>query len=230
MTQVVDFKSPEFWKAWYIKQEGYFGSPFEVKTTVASGACYLWNQLDEPVPGGGTHGSWDIFNTPAEIAAYLRYMILPRFFQLLITMEGKELHAFEFYDLDSLVAKTHKEVDWENEEHALILSTLKGLGSLLEKGEVRFADLKNITDACNAMWQHGNGWTFRITPFDDIISAGETLFMNGFRGEHPDDEWAREEFGHTLTEWKELCAAARSDKDAYLTQVLPNFLEPMGYV
>ncbi|BCS97415.1 hypothetical protein DSLASN_30470 [Desulfoluna limicola] len=230
MTQVVDFKSPEFWKAWYTKQEGYFGSPFKVKTDVASGEYYLWNQLDEPVPGGGTYGSWDFFNSPVEMAAYLRYMILPRFFQLLITMEGEEPHAFEFYDLVSLVTKTQQEVDWEDDEYALILTTLKGLDSVLEKEEVIFTDLKAIAAAFNTMWEHGSGWTFRICPFDDIVSAGETLFKNGFRGELPDDDEAREEFGHTLAEWKELCLASRTDTKVYASDILPSFAEPFGYI
>ena len=229
MSQVVDFKNPEFWKAWYIEQEGYFGSPFKVEASVASGEYYLWNQMDDPGPWGGSHGCWDWFTTPAEMAAYLRYMILPRFFQLLITMEGEEPHAFEFYDLHSLVTKTQNEVDWKDEEYALILSTLRGLDALLAMEDAPFTDLKAIADAFNAIWKNGGSWTFCICPFDDIVSAGEALFINGFHGEFPDDDEAREEFGHTLAEWKELCHASRTDAKIYASDVLPSFAEPFGY-
>lgn len=230
MTQVVDFKRPEFWKAWYTENDGYFGSPFSVKTDVASGEYYLWNQLDEPGPGGGSHGCWDFFNTPTEMAAYLRYIILPRFFQLLITMEGEEPHAFEFYDLKTLVAKTKNELDWDNDECALILTTLNALDTLLQKKEVSIADIITLSDACNAMWRQGSDWSFRINPFDSIVDAGECLFLNGFWGNIPDDEEANEEFGHTLAEWKGLCRKAQKDETVYREDVLPSFSEPLGFI
>jgi len=173
--------------------------------------------MTAPLPSASSGGGWDYFPEPKALAAYLRFRMLPVYFEIWLVREEWDSKRDEFISADELFSQAINSSKCRYEEDIpLMKSLIQQLDDLLRQDDDApiISGLRQVMEAFNAEREDTGTWQFSIEAFAGPVSVGEENYRRRTEDEDDGDEVLEEEFEMNKAEWIEICAHAASDTEA----------------
>lgn len=210
-----DWSVFSFWKEKY-KGVSEISGPFQ-NEKITNGTIFLWSEMTAPMPGGGSGGEWDWFPEPKAIAAYLRFRMLPVYFEIWLVREEWDSKTEEFISAEQLFSRAIESNKCRYaEDIPLMQSLIQQLDDLLGQREDAsiISGLQQVVGAFNDKWENTGTWQFSIKIFADPVSVGKEIHRRTTEEEDDGDEVFEEAFEMKRSEWLDVCSRAVSDPEA----------------
>ena len=202
------------WKQIYEKTNCGVGSPFN-DAPLTEDSIYLWNEMSAPLPSGATNGVWGIFPESKSLAGFLRYVVLPKFFEIWLVRDEWDdnperfINAEELFELAELAEQSVK--CRYIEDIRLMKALIADLDALMDKDNEKVGiGLVDLTKKFNGRWEDTPTWCFKLKVYENPVSVGKEIFNRV--AEDLDEKDATEEFGMPEDVWMEICKKALTDK------------------
>ena len=210
-----DWSVFSFWNERY-KEVPELAGPFQDEP-ISDKTIFLWSQMTASLPSGGSAGAWDYFPEPKALVAYLRFRMLPAYFEIWLVREEWDPKSDEFISADELFSRAMSSNKCRYAEDVpLMTSLIQQLDNLLRQDEDAsiLSGLQQVIEAFNNKWEDTGTWQFSIGMFADPVSVGQEIYRRRTEGEDDGPELFEEEFAVNKAEWLEICAHAASGPEA----------------
>lgn len=184
---------------------------------ITNRTIFLWTEMAAPLPSGSSGGEWDYFPEPRILAAYLRFRLLPVYFEIWLVREDWDVKSEEFISAEELLLRASKSSKCRYEQDIpLMESLIQQLDDILRMDDdaIIIGGILRVVDAFNAKWENTGTWQFRIQVFSDPVSVGEEIYERKTGHEDEGEEIFEEEFDVNQSEWIDICSSAVSDAEA----------------
>lgn len=203
---------------WNEKYEGVSAltGPFRDEP-ITGKKIFLWSEMTAPLPSGSSGGEWDYFPEAKALAAYLRFRMLPVYFEIWLVREEWDSKSDEFITAEELFSRAINSNECRYaDDIPLMKSLIQQLDDLLRQDDDAsiLSGLQQVVEAFNAEWADTGTWQFSIEAFADPVSVGKEIYRRRTEDENDEDEVFEEEFEMNKAQWLEICALAASDPEA----------------
>ena len=177
-------------------------------------SIYLWNQMSTPLPDGSTHGTWGVFPEPKALAGFLRYIVLPIFFEIWLVREEWDDDPERFIKAEELFAMAEKTGKCRYIEDVPFMKPLIAtLDALMDRSNEEVTrGLADVAEKFNYRWEDTSTWCFKIEIHENPVSVGKEIFNCVAEDLEPD--YIVEEFGMSEDAWMKICRSALEDESA----------------
>lgn len=204
-----------FWKE---KNEGVsqLSSPFQ-DMAITGKTVFLWSEITAPLPSGAAGGEWGWFPEPKALAGYLRFHMLPVYFETWLVREDWDTKGEDFISAEELFSRA---VDsnrcWYTKDIPLMRSLIEQLDDLLRRGDdsAVMSGLERVAEAFNGKFEHTATWQFKIEVYADPVSVGKEIYRRTTEDEEDEDEVFAESFEMNKAEWLDVCSRTTVDTAA----------------
>lgn len=208
-----NWKTFSVWEGIVAKSGRSLESPFN-QIPLTQDSLYFWNQMSAPLPSGSTYGAWGIFPDPAALAGFLRYIVLPTFFEIWLNREEWDKDPEAFIKAEELFERAEKSGKCGYlEDLPLMRSLIESLDALMVKNneDVR-TGLVDVAEKFNNRWQETPTWCFKIEIYEDPVAVGKEVL--GRVVEDLDEDSVIDEFGMSEEDWMKICKNVLIDEHA----------------
>lgn len=177
-------------------------------------SVFHWNQMSTPLPAGGTYGAWGIFPEPKALAGFLRFMVLPQFFEIWLVREEWDDDPERFVRAEELFDIAEKSGKCRYIEDVPVMKTLiADLDALMNQDNEKVtAGLNDVAKKFNDRWEDTPTWCFKVEVYNDPVAVGKEIFKR--IAEDLEEEDIVEEFGMSEDDWMDICRKALTDESA----------------
>lgn len=186
-------------------------SPFN-DNALTDGCIFLWNQMSAPMPSGSTVGSWGCFPEPKALAGFLRFVVLPKFYEIWLVREEWDKEPEKFVKAEELLDMAEQSGKCRHFDDAQLMKTLiADLDALMEQDDEKVTmGLRTVAKKFSERWENTPTWCFKIGIYDNPVMVGKEIFNRV--ADDLEAAYAAEEFGLTEEAWIDICQKALIDK------------------
>lgn len=201
----------DFWKNY----SGSLESPFN-REKLTDQSMFLWNEMTAPLPYGHTAGAWGAFPEPEALIGFLKYIVLPTFFETWLIREEWDEEPEKYISPEELFNRARNSEKCRYTEDIIEMKGfIDSLNSLFGKSysEIK-SGLQEIEKKFNAKWSDTPTWCFRIEGYDSPGAVCSEILGRHEVEMTDEDDFFQEEMGFSKEEWKHICKNAASDLEA----------------
>ena len=208
-----DWSSFAVWEKIVDKNGRGVESPFDYMP-LTKNSIFHWNQVSAPMPSGSTNGAWGTFPEPKALAGFLRYVVLPQFFEIWLVREEWDDEPDRFISAEELFDLAEKSEKCRYIEDVQVMKTLiAGLDALMgQDNEKVRAGLNDVAKKFNEKWENTPTWCFKIEIYEDPVAVGKEIYKRV--AADVKEEYLNEDFGMSEDDWIDICRKALTDESA----------------
>ncbi len=215
-----DFSKFEYWQKQ--REENLpdiTGANYDI-TGIDEETIFLWTSMSGPPPCSGGVGMWELIPNVDMLIGYLRYVSLPRFFEVWLNRDSwdKSEDMIRAEELFSRAEST------ENSDHKEDIPVMNMIINEIDKlfdlpDDQKYESLETILDKFNKKFDNNKTWSFELNIFKNAVSVGEELFENDIDQvediyfEYFQDDEVELDEKQIKKQWLNICKEVYDDND-----------------